>query len=99
MYLGGKQMTGSGDYSIESDDNFIFNQEIDQLSYDMIELLRQEFQISFSNNFELRMTLNRHLVPLDIRMRYGLPLINPMIDEIKKIIRWHTIWRYGRPAY
>lgn len=30
------------------------------------------------------MTLNRHLVPLDIRMRYGLPLINPMIDEIKK---------------
>lgn len=84
LYLGGKQMTGSGDYSIESDDNFIFNQEIDQLSYDMIELLRQEFQISFSNNFELRMTLNRHLVPLDIRMRYGLPLINPMIDEIKK---------------
>lgn len=81
LYLGGKQMTGSGDYSIESDDNFIFNQEIDQLSYDMIELLRQEFQISFSNNFELRMTLNRHLVPLDIRMRYGLPLINPMIDE------------------
>lgn len=84
LYLGGKQMAGGGNYSIESDDNFIFNREIDQLSYDMIELIRREFQISFSNNFELRMTLNRHSVPLDIRMRYGLPLTNPMIDEIKK---------------
>lgn len=84
LYLGGKQMTAGGNYPIESDDNFIFNREIDQLSYDMIELIRREFQISFSNNFELRMTLNRHLVPFDIRMKYGLPLTNPMIDEIKK---------------
>lgn len=83
LYLGGKQMAGGG-YSIESDDNFIFNREIDQLSFDMIELIKTEFQINFPNNFELRMTLNRHLVPLDIRMRYGLPLTNPMIEEIKK---------------
>ncbi|WP_276931811.1 BglG family transcription antiterminator [Dubosiella newyorkensis] len=83
LYLGGKQMSGGG-YSIESDDNFIFNREIDQLSFDMIELIKTEFQINFPNNFELRMTLNRHLVPLDIRMRYGLPLTNPMIEEIKK---------------
>ncbi len=83
LYLGGKQMAGGG-YSIESDDNFIFNREIDQLSFDMIELIKTEFQINFPNNFVLRMTLNRHLVPLDIRMRYGLPLTNPMIEEIKK---------------
>ena len=83
LYLGGKQMAGGG-YSIESDDNFIFNREIDQLSFSMIELIKTEFQINFPNNFELRMTLNRHLVPLDIRMRYGLPLTNPMIEEIKK---------------
>ncbi|WP_288162603.1 BglG family transcription antiterminator [Dubosiella newyorkensis] len=83
LYLGGKQMSGGG-YSVESDDNFIFNREIDQLSFDMIELIKTEFQINFPNNFELRMTLNRHLVPLDIRMRYGLPLTNPMIEEIKK---------------
>ncbi|MEY8543022.1 BglG family transcription antiterminator [Dubosiella newyorkensis] len=83
LYLGGKQMAGGG-YSIESDDNFIFNREIDQLSFSMIELIKTEFQINFPNNFVLRMTLNRHLVPLDIRMRYGLPLTNPMIEEIKK---------------
>lgn len=81
LYLAGKQRVGN---AIENDYNFVIREEIDRLALGMMERIKQEYHMDFCSNFELRMTLNQHLVALDVRLKYGLPLTNPMLDEIKK---------------
>lgn len=80
IYIRGKQMMGnmSGD-----EENFVIQEKIDYLSVKMLERVRQEFQVDFRNNLEIRMMLNQHMVALDIRLRYHIPFQNPMLDEIK----------------
>lgn len=81
LYLAGKQRIGN---AIENDYNFVIHEEIDRLALEMMKTIKQEYHMDFRNNFELRMTLNQHLVAFDIRIKYGLPLTNPMLEEIKK---------------
>ncbi|MDO4168315.1 MAG: PRD domain-containing protein [Lachnospiraceae bacterium] len=81
LYLAGKQRIGT---AVENDYNFVIREEIDQLALDMIATIKQEYHMDFQKDFELRMILNQHLAAMDIRIRYGLPLTNPMIAEIKK---------------
>lgn len=64
--------------------NLVISRKIDELSSCMLEMIQQSFNIDFRNNLELRMSLNQHMVPLDIRMQYGIPLSNPLLHEIKK---------------
>ena len=49
----------------------------------MLEYIYKEYHIDFRNDFDIRMTLNQHLVPLDIRIRFDIPLHNPLLDQIK----------------
>lgn len=81
LYLAGKRMIGS---IVENDSNFVIHERTDRLAMEMLKLVSKEYRLSFHNNFEMRMTLNQHLVPFDIRMRYDIPLKNPMIQEIKE---------------
>lgn len=81
LYLAGKQRVGN---IIENDYNFIIHEEVDRLALGMIQTIKQEYHMDFRNNFELRMILNQHLVAMDIRIKYRLPLTNPMLEEIKK---------------
>lgn len=64
--------------------NFIIQSEVDQLVSEMIEVVLREFQMDFRNNLELRMSLNRHMVPMSIRLKYHLLLRNPMLEDVKK---------------
>lgn len=50
----------------------------------MIQLVYTEFRIDLRDNFEIRMSLNQHMVPMDIRIQYGIPLKNPILDQIKR---------------
>jgi len=64
--------------------NVIISGEIDELTLKMLDMVYRGFKIDFRNNLELRMSLNQHMVPFDIRMQYGIPLKNPLLQEIKK---------------
>ena len=64
--------------------NFIINSRIDEMTTKMLSMVSEVIGIHFQSNLELRMTLNQHLVPMDIRMRYQLTTINPLIEEIKR---------------
>lgn len=64
--------------------NIVISRKIDELTGRMLEILFKSFKIDFMDNLELRMSLNQHLVPLDIRIQYGIPLSNPLVQEIKK---------------
>lgn len=64
--------------------NFIINSRIDEMTTKMLSMVSEVIGIHFQSNLELRMSLNQHLVPMDIRMRYQLTTSNPLIEEIKR---------------
>lgn len=81
LHLAGKRMVGcqSG-----NELNFVIQENIDKLAVDMLETVYEQAGIDLRGNFELRMSLNQHLVPMDIRIRYDMPLTNTMLNEIKE---------------
>ncbi|WP_456311022.1 BglG family transcription antiterminator [Serratia proteamaculans] len=81
LHMGAKLSSGS--YNNPSV-NIVISQKIDELTWRMLEIVHKTFNIDFMDNLELRMSLNQHMVPLDIRMQYGIPLSNPLLHEIKK---------------
>lgn len=81
IHLAGKRILGDYDGGMS---NFVIKEEMDRLVMKMLELIYESFKLDFRNNLELRVLLNQHLVPMDIRLRYGIPLENPMLEEIKK---------------
>ncbi|MDD3251131.1 MAG: BglG family transcription antiterminator [Lachnospiraceae bacterium] len=81
LYLAGKRMIGN---VVENDSNFIIHEKTDKLALDMLKMASEEYHLDFYSNFEMRMTLNQHLVPFDVRMRFDIPLRNPMLSEIKE---------------
>ncbi len=47
-------------------------------------MIYQDFHLDFRNNFEIRMLLNQHLVPMEVRMLFDIQASNPMLSEIKQ---------------
>lgn len=80
VQLAGKQVAKNGG---TANVNFVIQSELDELVEKMLEMLYREVQIDFRGNLELRMALNRYLVPLSIRLKYHIFLRNPMLEEIK----------------
>ena len=89
IYLKGKRMIGK----VSCDEtNFVIKEEIDSLTMQMLESVNNQFKMDFRVNFEIRMMLNQHMVPLDIRIKYDIQSKNPLLDEIKsKYIMAYTI--------
>ena len=81
LYLSGKRMVGN---MVENESNFVIREQMDRMALAMLELVKQVYHLDFLNNFDIRMTLNQHLVPMDVRLRYDIPLNNPLLDEIKE---------------
>ena len=81
LHIAGKRNVGNVN---NNESNFVIKEEIDRLVMEMINAIYQEFQIDMRSNFDIRMGLNQHLVPFDIRMRYDIPFANPMLEDIKQ---------------
>lgn len=64
--------------------NFVIPQYLDELVERMLNTVYETFSLDFRYNLELRMALNYHMVSMDIRMRYQLPVRNTMLEEIRK---------------
>lgn len=78
IFLAGKRIHGSGK------SNFVISERIDRMVVDMLESVYQAFHMEFRDNLNLRMMLNQHLVSLDIRMRYGIEIDNPLLTGIQQ---------------
>lgn len=81
LYLTGKQTAG---LSVKSDDNFVISEEIDALSLKILKFIDNEYHSNLQDSMDLRLALNQHLVPLEVRMKYGLPLTNPLTEQTKQ---------------
>ena len=81
IYIAGKRIIGS---NFEDEPNFVISEKVGNLVLEMLNRIYQTFKIDFRHNLNLRMMLNQHLIPMDIRIKYGIPLENPMLEEIKE---------------
>lgn len=81
IHIGGKSASDTpGKYG----SGIVISSQCDETVLEMLQAVYEVNKLDFRNNLELRMSLNQHLVPMDIRMKYGIPLQNPMLDQIKR---------------
>ncbi len=73
-------MDGQGKYG----NSLVISSQIDELVLKMLDEIYEVVGLDFKENLELRMSLNQHMVPLDIRLRYNIPLKNPLLAQIKQ---------------
>lgn len=69
----------------ESHQNLVISSDIQEAVEEMLQEIYEVFQMDFRNDLELVMSLGRHLVPLVIRMKYGMRLTNPLLQEVRQI--------------
>ena len=81
LYLSGRRIVGN---VVENDTNFVIREHLDRMALEMFDYIQREYHMDFRNDFDVRMTLNQHLVPLDIRLKFNIPLHNPLLEDIKK---------------
>ncbi|WP_128683492.1 BglG family transcription antiterminator [Actinomyces qiguomingii] len=77
--LSGKQIVSLDDATT----NTVVAEENTRLVFDMLERVRESYQIDLRYDIELVTALAMHLAPLRTRMKYGLPSVNPLLDEIR----------------
>lgn len=82
MHLNGKQMYRAN--AMTSDENLVIPQEVNRIVSDMIEHIYEAFRIDFRDNLELRMGLCMHMVPLLARIKSGMRMKNPILQDIKR---------------
>lgn len=66
------------------DENVVVAPELMALVDQMLESIYESFKLDYSGNFLLRMNLGQHLVALDIRLRYSMPVENPLLNEVQQ---------------
>jgi len=66
-----------------NNDTLLISQETQDLLSYIFEHIKQNFQLDFSQDFELFRFLSLHFQPMMNRLKYGLYIENPLIDKIK----------------
>ncbi|TDW09479.1 PRD domain-containing protein [Breznakia blatticola] len=66
------------------EENFVITSKIDGIVKHILSEVKSSYNIDFTNDFELRMSLALHLVPMDIRLKHDMFLRNPLLGEIKQ---------------
>lgn len=64
-------------------DGLVISDEIWTLASRMIERASTSHHIDLTSDLELRMNLARHLIPLGVRLTYGMRMANPLLADIK----------------
>ncbi|MBR1893001.1 MAG: transcription antiterminator [Lachnospiraceae bacterium] len=78
IHLAGKRNGNQGE------ENIVIDEEAADIVKEMLEEVYRCFRIDLRNDLELLMALGLHISPLMIRLKYGLHMENPLIDEVKE---------------
>ena len=70
--------------SYQQDENMVIAPEIMDLVDKMLESIYESFKLDYRANFLLRMNLGQHLIAMDIRLRYNMPIENPLLHEVQQ---------------
>ncbi len=80
IHLSGKTDGGAA----AEEGNLVISEEVNSAVTEMLQSVKDAFQVDFMEDLELRMSLCRHLVPLAIRLEYNINMRNPLLDDIKE---------------
>ena len=80
IHLAGKRSLGS---SAEGEGNLVISDEVWGVVTTMLDAVWNAFRFDFRSDLELRMNLARHIVPLSVRLRFNMPLKNPLISDVR----------------
>lgn len=64
--------------------NYVILGRVENLAGKLIQYIYEEFKIDFRADFNLRMCLINHLASLDVRLRHGIHIENPYLQEIRE---------------
>ena len=68
----------------DKDDNSVISVDIYEIVMEMLDEIDQMFNYDFKYDLELVSLLASHLVSLEVRLLYDMPLDNPLIEEIRQ---------------
>lgn len=66
-----------------NNETLLISEETQELLNNIFKQIKQNFQLDFSQDFELFRFLALHFQPMMNRLKYGLYIENPLIDKIK----------------
>ena len=81
VYIAGKRILESGNQYAA---NVVASEEIDTLVSRILEEIYLSYKIELRDDLNLRIMLIQHLIPMEIRLRYGIPMENAMEGEVKE---------------
>lgn len=81
VYIAGRRILGD-EYKLQSSP--VVLQNISELSGLLLDCIQRVYNLDFKENLNIRIALYNHLATFHIRMTYGIPMPNPILDEIKQ---------------
>lgn len=81
IYLAGRKISNDK-YSVQS--NLVVTDQIYHIVDLMIDAVYKTYGLDFTSNLDFRISLYNHAFTFHIRMTYGIPLKNPMLNEIRQ---------------
>lgn len=81
VYIAGKRILESGNQYAA---NVVASEEIDRLVSRILEEIYLSYKIELRDDLNLRIMLIQHLIPMEIRLRYGIPMENAMEGDGKE---------------
>lgn len=64
--------------------NFVISERTDHLVSRILDNLYVTYNVELRDDLNLRIMLNQHLIPLEIRLKYGIPIENTVLEEVKE---------------
>ena len=85
IHLMGKQCTSpeSVDGKSAADDSIVVDDDVWSAVESMLSVVNKIYRYDFRDDLELRMNLARHIVPLAVRIKYGMQADNPVLGDIR----------------
>lgn len=78
IHLKGKQYLN---YEIKW--NQVISTEIMTMVQEIVAVIKTLFDIDLNGNFDFKMSLSQHLIPLCVRLKYNMQIENPILDIVK----------------
>lgn len=95
IHLAGKHSIDALSQEVDTDGTVISGSVWDIVG-EILDAARLAMRIDLRSDLELRMNLARHIVPLSVRLRYGMPAKNPLLEETK--LRYPLAWSMALEA-
>lgn len=81
VYIAGKRNLGGPDHF---NTNVVASEELDRLITEILEGIYLTYQVELRHDLNLRIMLVQHLKPMEIRLKYGIPVENVLGAEVKE---------------